>query len=230
MRTSSFFPCETGKWISRSSALSKAQRYIRSIEERLSKVIWDLGLGCFLNGSQRRNLSVQNSCLAGITSHCQEIHSRLTPVTSPKYILQSEQSEQKQEEIHTYTNTITLNCFLHCGGVKKSPWSSWSFCKNTRSNTSLVKSFLWYIGSERLQHRDHNSLLLLENKSYSKWHEMKVGKGRESGDISRNRKGIIAFQDWFCLNSACILQTHTQPSFTSPAGSQGVGFLTDKIM
>lgn len=127
---------------------------------------------------------------------CQEIHSCLISVRSPKYIPQPEQRKQKQgEEILACTSTIKLNCFLH--GVKKSPWSSWSFCKNTLSNTLLVKSFLWYIGSERLQHHDHNSLLLLENKSYSKWHEMKVGKGRESGDISRNRKGIIAFQDWF---------------------------------
>lgn len=114
--------------------------------------------------------------------------------------------------------------------MKKSPWSSWSFCKNALSNTALVKSFLWYIGSERLQHHDRNSLFLLENKSYSKWHEMKVQKGRESGDISRNRKGIIAFQDLFCLNSTYILQTQPQPSFTSLAGSQDVRFLADKIM
>lgn len=52
MHTSSIFPCETGKWISRISALSKAQRYIRGIKEGLYKVIWDLGLCGFLDGSQ----------------------------------------------------------------------------------------------------------------------------------------------------------------------------------
>lgn len=86
------------------------------------------------------------------------------------------------------------------------------------------------MGSERLQHCGHNSILLLENKSYSYWHEMKVGKGRESGDISKSRKRIIAVQDWFCLNWVYILQTHTQPSFTCPAGSQGLKFLADKLM
>lgn len=121
-----------------------------------------------------------------------------------------------------------MNCFSHCVGVRKSPRSSWNFCKNTLSNTLLVKSFLWYTGYEKLQHSEHNSLLLLENKSYSKWHEMKVGKGWESGDISRNRKEIIAFHVWFCLNSAYILQTQTV-LLQRPVGSQGVRFLADKI-
>lgn len=151
-------------------------------------------------------LSVQNSILPGIMSHCQEIHSHLTPIRS----LNTAPSLNRASRTRIKdTSIITLNCFLCCVGVRKSPWSSWGFCKNTLNNTLLVKSFLWYIGYERLQPSGHNSLLLLENKSYSKWHEMKVGKGRESGDISRNRKGIIALQAWFCLNSAYILQSQT---------------------
>ena len=38
----------------------------------------------------------------------------------------------------------------------------------------------------------------------------KVGKGRESGDISKKIKGIIAVQDQFCLNSACTFYRFTR--------------------
>lgn len=51
----------------------------------------------------KKNPSVQSSCFAGIMSHCQEIHSHLIPFRSPKYILQPEQSKQRQGgDIHLH--------------------------------------------------------------------------------------------------------------------------------